>query len=120
MTITLDKLPQHTTFAADTYHAYELADGSMFAFEKDSKACESATSPCYGFIDVNGRTLPNKEVTCDNGTSNSTAASGSTAAQPCVVSNDAAHMTDIYPVFFYDSTVEPATEAARYILTTSK
>ena len=93
------------------YHAYTLADGSLFAFQSTSANCTSS-SPCYGFIDVNGSTLPNKEVNCDTGTD--------TAEKPCTVENDAAHMTDVFPVRFYDSTVEPATNAARYILTTSK
>ena len=102
------------------FHGFRLADGSLFAFYKDSKVC-TKSSPCIGLIDVNGTTLPNKEVTCDNGKPGDTAAAGETAATTCkLVPNDAAHMTDIYPVKFYDSTVEPATKAARYVLTTSK
>ena len=92
---------------------YTLADGSLFAFLNTATSCTSS-APCYGFIDVNGATLPNKEVSCDANGAN--AAANST----CTVPNDAAHMTDIFPVKFYDSTVEPATDAARYVLTTSK
>ncbi len=91
-------------------HAYKLADGSLFVFQAASKKC-TAKAPCAGFIDVNGITLPNKEVTCTDGTIDQT---------NCVVPNTAANMTDVYPVKFYDSTVEPATNAARYVLTTSK
>jgi hypothetical protein len=29
-------------------------------------------------------------------------------------------MTDIFPVVFHDATVEPASNAAKYVLTTSK
>ncbi len=101
----------NTTFAANAYHAYTLADGSMFAFEAGAKAC-TTDSPCYGFIDVNGSTLPNKEVSCSDGKADTT---------DCIVpTNNATNMTDIFPVKFYNSTVEPNSDAARYILTTSK
>lgn len=36
----------------------------------------------------------------------------------CTVSNE--NLGDIYPIWFYNQTVEPATNAARYILNTSK
>ena len=39
---------------------------------------------------------------------------------PCTVKNDAKHMTDVFPVVFHDATVEPASDAAKYILTSSK
>ncbi|MBR1423986.1 type II secretion system protein [bacterium] len=97
------------TVATGTHHAYKLADGSMFAFEAGTKDCIKST-PCLGFIDVNGVTLPNKEVSIKGGDGNDKDS----------VPNDAAHMTDVYPVRFYDSTVEPLTAAARYVLTTSK
>ena len=29
-------------------------------------------------------------------------------------------MTDIFPIVFHDATVEPASNAAKYVLTTSK
>ncbi len=113
------------TVAVDlsNFHGFRLADGSLFAFYKDSKIC-TKSNPCIALIDVNGTTLPNKEVTCDNGKPGDTAATtgeNPQAATTCkLVPNDAAHMTDIYPVKFYDSTVEPATKAAKYVLTTSK
>ena len=100
----------------NTVIGYALADGSLFAFDSGAKDC-TASAPCYGFIDVNGATLPNKEVTCSNGTAAAT--TGDNAAA-CTVPNDAAHMTDVFPVKFYDSTVEPNSDAARYVLTTSK
>ena len=97
----------------ETINGYTLADGSLFAFPNSSVTC-TASAPCYGFIDVNGATLPNKEVSCSANGAN--AADNST----CTVPNDAAHMTDVFPVKFYDSTVEPSTDAGRYVLTTSK
>ena len=112
------------------YLAYSLADGSIIAFSNESKATTGCDLPlgtrldsnwigshsmCMGFIDVNGLTLPNKEVSCTTDTSTST-----TVQTPCIVKNDAKHMTDVFPVVFHDATVEPASNAAKYILTTSK
>ena len=118
-----------TTGAAGDYIAYSLADGALVAFSNAAKttACtlDLGTSidadwitkhpQCVGFIDVNGITLPNKEVSCKTATE--------TAPNPtttCEVPNTAGNMTDIFPVLFHDATVEPATNAAKYILTTSK
>ena len=119
--------------AYTAYKAYTLADGAIVAFNPEAKGCElpigtqmtnavldgtSATanlSKCLGFIDVNGVTLPNKEVTCTE---------GDTATQnvqtPCAVKNDANHMTDVFPVVFHDATVEPASDATKYVLTSAK
>ena len=118
------------------YHAYTLADGSIVAFSADAQGCElpvgqqltdavlagtggddaADLSSCLGFIDVNGATLPNKEVTCTDGKD----ATNQEVQTPCTVKNDANHMTDVFPVVFHDATVEPASNAAKYILTTSK
>ncbi len=125
------------------YHAYTLADGSIVAFKSDAHGCElaigkqltdgilaSATpdgddgskgtaagglNGCLGFIDVNGATLPNKEVSCSDGKTTSRK-----VQEPCAVKNDANHMTDVFPIVFHDATVEPASNAAKYVLTTSK
>ncbi len=99
----------------DTIIGYTLADGSLFAFPNTAANCtDNSTHACHGFIDVNGATLPNKEVSCD--------ANGANAAAntTCTVPNTAANMTDVFPVIFYNSTVEPSTDAGRYVLTTSK
>jgi len=111
---------------------YTLADGSLIGFHEAAANCElpvgtkmtketiekgpseGGIAPCWGFIDVNGVSLPNKEVTCSNGTTNAA------VDTPCVVKNDANHMGDIFPIVFHDSTVEPASNAARYILQTTK
>ena len=127
-----DEIPENYT----NYVAYTLADGSIVAFDPDAQGCElpvgqqltgvvisglggegvADLSSCGGFIDVNGATLPNKEVTC----SDPTVITDSNVQTPCVVKNDANHMTDVFPVVFHDATVEPASNAAKYILTTSK
>ena len=111
---------------ADTI-VYTLADGSIVGFHNKAGACElpigtqltdsviknGALKECTGFIDVNGVTLPNKEINC----------AGSATAKvqtPCTVKNSANEMTDVFPIVFHDATVEPASDAAKYVLTSSK
>ncbi|MBQ8459641.1 type II secretion system protein [bacterium] len=67
---------------------------------------------CIGFIDVNGTSLPNKEVTCADGTA------ALDPQNPCVVSNK--NISDVIPVVFHDGAVEPATNAGKYLLNTAK
>ena len=114
--------------------AYTLADGSIIAFKATAKGCElpigtrmdgtaiaGQLKNCVGFIDVNGTTLPNKEVTCSARNGGGTADNATINVQtPCTVKNDAKHMTDVFPIVFHDATVEPASDAAKYILTSSK
>jgi len=127
---------------ANTY-VYTLADGSIVGFNKSAKGCELAIGTqmtkdvliattskndknedvttggglanCTGFIDVNGVTLPNKEVSCTDSTKDN-----AKVETPCAVKNDANHMTDVFPIVFHDATVEPASAAAKYVLTSSK
>ncbi len=113
-------------------HGYVLSDGTIIAFYKNlgyspctlpigqvlkssyqTGVDDAIMSDCTGFIDVNGVSLPNKEVSCSSGSNN-------LAQNNCIVKNDAEHMTDIYPVRFHDGIVEPATAAARYVLKTAK
>lgn len=68
---------------------------------------------CTGFIDVNGVSKPNKEVSCSSG-------SNSIEEETCTVKNDIEHLTDIYPIRFHDGIAEPATAAARYVLKNAK
>ena len=106
-----------------SWKAYQLADGSMVEFN-DVKSCTlevggditALAETCRGYIDVNGATLPNKEVSC------STAASTAVASTVgnCIVRNNATDMGDIFPVVFHDGTVEPITNAARYVLNQAK
>ena len=115
----------------DNMVAYQLADGSIVAFPNNATGCtlelgqqvNAATlagslSGCIGFIDVNGTTLPNKEVAC--GTSAADLHASKAVETPCTVKNDAKHMTDVFPVVFHDATVEPASDAAKYVLTSAK
>ncbi|MBP3820359.1 type II secretion system protein [bacterium] len=123
-----------TDAAPSGYIMYGLADGSLIGFPEGAKGCTLAIGTpltndqlksggslngCIGFIDVNGATLPNKEVACGTGSATITPPTLNPES-PCTVGADANHMTDIYPVVFHDATVEPATNAAKYVLTTSK
>lgn len=83
-------------------------DGIMFSFQKAAENCSKddttgSTTPCYGFIDVNGVKAPNKMVKCD---------SGNLDDGTCQVKNP----TDVYPVVFYDQTMLPNSPAARATL----
>ena len=108
--------------ANTSMHAYQLADGSVIAFGNVTSctlapgdSITTLASTCRGFIDVNGPTLPNKEVRCSN-------AAGAVASSvgSCIVRNNAADMGDIFPIVFHDGTVEPITDAARYVLNQAK
>ena len=91
---------------ASEYSVYALADGTYFGFLNDAENCIKGNTMCLGFIDVNGPTNPNTVIECKDGTGTGNVA--------CVVENSG--VKDIYPVLFYEQTVEPATEAARYVL----
>ncbi|MBP3821164.1 type II secretion system protein [bacterium] len=111
----------------DKYIAYTLADGSLIAFNKDAYGCAlpeamlltkewiEQNQRCVGFIDVNGISLPNKVVNCEN--------EDPLVLNPtstCNVNSDPLHTTDIYPVVFHNSIVEPATPAGKFILSHRK
>ena len=86
-------------------------DGIMFSFPTEAKNCSKddttgSTTPCYGFIDVNGVKAPNKMVKCDSGSVDDK------GANACQVTNP----TDVYPVVFYDQTILPNSPAARAVL----
>ena len=110
-----------------SYLTYTLADGSLVGFNLITTNCDLPVATplnadfinshkfCLGYIDVNGVSLPNKEVSCSDGTE--TALSPD---KPCIVKNDAQHMTDVFPVYFHNGTVEPASNAAKYVLMTAK
>lgn len=99
-----------------------FADGSLFAYDKGITGCSLETgsdlaglkSICYGFIDVNGVTAPNKAVSCGNGDTKITKKIGN-----CIVRNNSVDMGDVFPVAIHDGTVEPLTNAAKAVLGTS-
>lgn len=137
--------PADLSVTVDNPAYLSLADGSLVVFSKSMTACHKTISGrvtgsnCIAYIDVNGTTLPNREVSCqegaaaegDDGGAGAGAGAGAGEGEEagtgeevpqtaCLVPNDASHMTDIFPVIFHDATVEPFTQAGRYVLTTSK
>ena len=144
---TTDYAPSELSVSVTSPLYLSLADGSLVVFSRDMTACHKTISGtvtgqnCVAFIDVNGTTLPNREVSCQaaaggegeqqqgQGQQGQQGQEGQEGQQQqgetvpqttCLVPNDASHMTDIFPVIFHDATVEPFTEAGRYVLTTSK
>lgn len=91
----------------NNFDIFALADGTIIGFYPGS-------SGRYGFIDVNGLSLPNQEVNCSDGTVKDVQFK-SYSDFNCVVPNKPSNMTDIYPIIF-NSKIEPATNAAEYVL----
>ena len=99
---------------------YTLADGSIVGFNPNAKRCSlesgqtinntvltdsNGLANCIGFIDVNGVSLPNKEVTCADGTSSLDVGTA------CTLKTTGSKIGDVYPIVFHNGTVEPATNA---------
>lgn len=102
---------------ADTFLFFN--DGSMFGIVNSlplGSGCQMGTHICLGFIDVNGAKGPNKPVVCD--TIENTKEDGFDTG--VIIPNETACTvktpTDIYPVFYYDQTIVPATNAGRAVL----
>lgn len=105
------------------YTIYQLSSGAFIAFRSfsfssgctlniGSKLDYEKMRACTGFIDINGLSLPNEEVKCSVGTTSKNIDSD------CIVKNK--DMKDMFPIIYHDSVVEPATNAARYVLQTTK
>ena len=124
ISINREKLDHTTCGAGPNMLGYMLADGSTFYFTQQDETC-TQENPCCGFIDVNGFTLPNKEVSGVIKTSYNNlvfpaayAAGDNYKFRPYFyVPADSTHMTDVYPINLYGQTVQPATPAAEYVLT---
>lgn len=103
------------------YTVYQLADGTLVGFRSGvfNNGCTLPLGEklhyvheCTGFIDVNGISKPNKEVKCSIGTTSTNLDAN------CIVKDS--DVTDIFPIIFHDSTVEPITNAAKYVLKNTK
>lgn len=105
------------------YTVYMLADGSLIGFRSASffrgctvpvatKLSVNDMMSCTGFIDVNGLSLPNEETKCSVGTTSRD------LEESCIVNTR--DLKDVYPIIFHDAIVEGATNAAKYVLQTSK
>ena len=111
--------------AIGAYFKFTMADGSIVAVPNTAQNCSTTNGTitddmlaaggglngCIGYIDVNGTAMPNREIACADGT----AAYNTTT---CTAANQG--LGDIFPIVFHDQTVEPATNAARAILTKGK
>ena len=85
----------------------QMADGTAFGYNIKAENCTSATQEnCVGFIDTNGVGGPNRVNVCDNEKFDS--------KTTCLVSNE--KIADIFPVKFYNQTIEPGSVAAKSIL----
>ena len=103
---------------------FMLEDGMVFTYDAGQSSCTEG-NPCFGYIDVNGPQGPNKVISCSTGDNalirKYDAESGNDAtllSTNCTV--DAKDITDIYPVLFYNSTVKPASLAAKAVLYSQK
>ncbi len=112
-------------FSDSVYFGYQMQDGTIFAFIGGSghfKYCHLEVGEvinnewiknnpkCFGYIDINGMDGPNEEVSCTSGTT------ALAPDEPCFVKKDIKYLTDIFPVVYHDSIVEPASNAAAYVL----
>ncbi len=128
-TVTKGDFLNRASYMLNNGLVYMLPDGSMVVInaKMGNYPCDLLTatevldinptgvslSECFGFIDVNGVSLPNKEVSCYSG-------SNLLKDNNCIVKNDAKHLTDIYPVRFHNGSVVPGSAAARYVLKIAK
>lgn len=111
---------------------YQMADGALFAFHApvgngdvsctlQNRRLEDAMKDarfqtyCIAWLDVNGVSLPNKEVRCSDGKAHSTDINAN-----CIVPNSPKYMGDVFPIALYDESASPASAAAKYVLNTSK
>ncbi len=105
------------------FTVYQLATGAFIGVRSASfsKGCtlgigekftHNTLGHCTGFIDVNGLSLPNEEIKCSVGITSLN------LDTECIVKSK--DMKDIYPVIFHDGIVEPLTNAAKYVLETTK
>lgn len=105
-------------------YMFQLEDGMVFTYDPTQAYC-TESNPCFGYIDVNGPTGPNRVIACSEDGGNDSwittygrnASAGILLADCTVESKD---ITDIYPVVFYGSTVKPASIAAKSVLYSKK
>ena len=96
------------TSSIDDLYAWGLADGSIFFASLDSKCTLEGNPPVMPNLGVYGCWAVGRTTSADEEPDN------------CIVKNDANHLTDIYPIIFFDSSVVPGSNAALYILNTTK
>ena len=117
------------SFSINNFLFFSFSDGAFVAFNPNATGCgvgvgqvlttemltDGKLKNCLGFIDVNGPTPPNKEVACN--TASQTALDPSAT---CDVARTGSQIGDVYPIVFHDGVVEPASNAAKMVLTRGK
>ena len=107
-----------SSFNPANFLMYSLADGTYVGFNPQALGCSAGPgntitnamlssgnlNNCVGFVDINGLSLPNREVSCAS--SNPKISHGET----CIVQTSP--IGDVFPIIFHDNTVEPLTDAA--------
>ncbi len=96
---------------------YQLSDNNTIGIHGFTARCTEANGNCVGFIDINGKQGPNKEIECLD--TNKTKPIWDNNYEECIV-KITGNTGDILPIAFYNSTVVPATNASKYILDTAK
>ena len=103
---TIENAKNEYKISRENFIVYHLKDGTAIGYNKYAQDCRRATQEnCVGFIDANGLGGPNRITKCDDKGDWKTS---------CSVSAEKIH--DIYPVVFYNQTIEPATVAGKSIL----
>ena len=110
--------------SAGGYISWQLSDGMVIAMQASAELCNedkrkegppieggSISGYCRGFIDINGNKGPNQVITCQTGTTMIIVDEDNEDYSKCTVANNP--NADIFPVVFYDSTVELASNAAK-------
>jgi type II secretory pathway pseudopilin PulG len=107
----------------EIFTTYQLSNGAIIGFQRWTPfgACtknslrKNDDFDCAGFIDINGRTGPNKEVVCEN--EKDTKKIFDENYKSCKISSKS--LGDIVPVIFYDQTLEISTNAGRELFNIS-
>jgi len=101
---------------------FAMEDGSVFTYDPSQGYC-SEGNPCYGYLDVNGAAGPNRVVGCTAGKDGWIPSYGREATEATLLANctvETKDITDIYPVVFYNSSIKPASLAAKAVLYNTK
>jgi prepilin-type N-terminal cleavage/methylation domain-containing protein len=102
--------------SSGSYLLWRLLDGIIvglyYPYECTKTRWQSEPTYCLGFIDVNGTSLPNKLLTCED--ENKTKSIRDEDYEECTISDK--DLGDMIPINFYDQTVIPGTNSARALL----
>lgn len=114
-------LPSIQNASSAWFATYQLNDGSIIGLNLNVSNCTESkrrngvveATWCGGYIDVNGPMGPSREITCSDGSRTYLWANNGDDAT-CQVERTT--NADVFPIVFYDNTVELASDAARAFL----